>query len=219
MSVPLSERKRSPFEAFANLVDLRDEVTKLVVNQFGFSSEKYEKDMLRYAERHQTAEDVDHVTENWRNKNKVFTEWFVPEESKIVLSLLRDIMGELCMGNGVYPSETPAKLIEYLQRRVHMNNAIGLCYRLLQEMQYVIRTLPVDKNKYARFAELIEKEIALLKGVRQADNRLIKPTKKHRHDTFEASLEAVLKSLTNITWKLNYVQNGEQEESKEDYPF
>ena len=85
MSVPLSERKRSPFEAFANLVDLRDEVTKLVVNQFGFSSEKYEKDMLRYAERHQTAEDVDHVTENWRNKNKVFTEWFVPEESKIVL--------------------------------------------------------------------------------------------------------------------------------------
>ena len=40
---------------------------------------------------------------------------------------------------------------------------------LLQELQYIIETLPVDINKYTRFADSIQLEIALIKGWRKAD--------------------------------------------------
>ena len=43
--------------------------------------------------------------------------------------------------------------------------------------KYIIRTLPVDLNKFVRFDKAIDEQIALYKGVRQADNRLIKPRK------------------------------------------
>ena len=67
-----------------------------------------------------------------------------------------------------------AVMEELMERRMFQNNAIGQCYRLLQELQYSIEVLPVDIEKYARFVEVIEKEIYLLKGWRKKDNKLKK---------------------------------------------
>ena len=67
--------------------------------------------------------------------------------------------------------------MEYCQRRKHLNEAIALCYALKQEIQYVIRTLPVDINKYKLYDNLINKQIALFKGVRKADNRFLNEKK------------------------------------------
>ena len=64
--------------------------------------------------------------------------------------------------------------MEYCERRKHINEAIAGCYVLKQELNYVIRTLPVDINKFKRFSELIDEQIALYKGVRQKDNRFLK---------------------------------------------
>lgn len=52
--------------------------------------------------------------------------------------------------------------------------AIGNCEQLLQEMQYIISIIPVDAQKYIRYVEMIEKEIALLKGWRKSDNKILK---------------------------------------------
>ena len=110
----------------------------------------------------------------WQTKSDSFTRWFIDNEGKIILDLLREIEREFTLGNSIYPSVTPARLFEFIERRKHMNRAIGLCYTLKQEMNYVIRTLPVDLNRFTHFAEEIDKQIALYKGVRQADNRLLK---------------------------------------------
>lgn len=58
-----------------------------------------------------------------------------------------------------------------------MNRAIGACYSLKQELQYVIYTLPTDVNKFTHLAEMIDEEIRLLKGIRQADNRFLRDKK------------------------------------------
>ena len=58
-----------------------------------------------------------------------------------------------------------------IERRICQDKAIGLCYRLTHELQYAIETLPVDVNKYLRFAEMIQTEINLLKGWRKSDNK------------------------------------------------
>lgn len=54
---------------------------------------------------------------------------------------------------------------------MHQDLAIGQCYRLVQELQYAIETLPVDMNTYFRFSAQIQKEIDLIKGWRKSDNK------------------------------------------------
>ncbi len=72
--------------------------------------------------------------------------------------------------------------MEFCERRKHVDEAIAQCYVLKQELNYIIRTLPVDVNKYEHFAVELDRQIALYKGVRQSDNRLLKskPVKKKK---------------------------------------
>ena len=175
MSVPKGKRTESRFEAQHSYYKLRTEVTSLVLNDFGFSEAKYRDKMERYRAAHAAAPNINDIVERWQRKNESFKRWFVDEEGRAVIDLMREIERHFTLGNSIYPSETPAKLMEFLVRRWHMNRAIGLCYSLKQELNYVIRTLPVDIKKFERFAVMIDRQIALYKGVRQADNRLIKP--------------------------------------------
>ena len=177
MSVPKGRRQESRFEAQHHYYRLRSEVTTLILQDFGFSEEKYKKDIDRYRQNHETANNVDEVVERWQKKSDSFSRWFIDCEAEAVLDILRSIEREFTLGNSIYPSETPAKIMEFCMRRYHVNKAIGYCYTLKQELNYIIRTLPVDLNKFERFAEEIDRQIALYKGVRQSDNRLIKPKK------------------------------------------
>ena len=54
----------------------------------------------------------------------------------------------------------------------------GDIYVLKQELLYIIRTLPVDLNKYYHYEKAIDAQISLYKGVRQSDNRFLKNKKK-----------------------------------------
>ena len=181
MSVPKSKRKQSKFEAAHQLSKLRTEVTKLASLQFGFDADRYEKSIQRYAKNHKSAANVDEVVARYRRKMENFMKWFIPEERKAVIDLVREISKEFSVGNAIFPTrDNPARIEEYNARRLHMDNAIACCYALKQEIHYIMETLPVDGNKYCRFADMIDKEIALIKGVRKADNRFLgkKPKEK-----------------------------------------
>lgn len=174
MGVPAGRRKQSRFEARHSYYRLRDEVTALMLQDFGFSREKYQKQIEKYRKSHENAQNVDEIVQKMIKKCDSFHKWFIDKECDAVLGILREIETQFTQGNSIYPSDTPAGLSEYCERRRHINEAIGLCYALKQELNYIIRTLPVDINKYTRFDEMINKQIALYKGVRQSDNRLIK---------------------------------------------
>ena len=193
MSVPLSHRKQSRFEAQHHYYRLRSEVTTLMINDFGFSPEKYEKQIEHYREAHKNVENVDAVVERMKAKSDSFQKWFIDKECDAILEILRKIESEFTFGNSIYPSETPAKIDEYKERRAHITAAIANCYILKQELQYIIRTLPVDLNKYKRFATAIDEQIALYKGVRQSDNRFLRTKNKKNKTSGErkSSSEAV----------------------------
>lgn len=53
MPVPKNRRKESKFEASHNYYILRDEVTKLLLNNFGYSQEKYDKNIEHFRQSHQ----------------------------------------------------------------------------------------------------------------------------------------------------------------------
>ena len=172
---PKSQRSPTKFEAEHNFYALRDRVTELMLLDFGFSEEKYQRQITKYKESHKSAVNVEEVTERWTKKCSSFNRFFIDEESKAISDLLRKISIEFTMANSIYPStKNPSKLSDYCQRRLHLNEAIALCYALKQEIHYVIRILPVDINKYKPYDEAINKQIALFKGVRKADNRFLK---------------------------------------------
>lgn len=216
MSVPKGKRKESRFEAQHNFYKLRNEVTALILNDFGFSEEKYRKKMEKYRSAHAHDPNIGDIVQRWERKNESFKKWYIDEEARAIIDIMREIEKSFTMGNSIFPGETPVKIVEFLTRRQHIDRAIGLCYTLKQELNYVIRTLPVDINKYERFAVAIDQQIALYKGVRQADNRLIKPKKpqKVKDASIEGEVTRLFDSLANIIRKIGKVEqkaeNGEE---------
>jgi len=170
MSVLKSKRKVSQFEVFHHLYKTRKEITDLLLRDFGYDFERAEKRLEKVF----GGKPYDALTGDEKNrydamkkKNEAFDEWFISDERQVIVDCLRSITENVFVANSIYPMY-PEELVE---RRVHQDRAIGQCYRLTQELQYAIETLPVDIDKYLRFAELIQTEINLIKGWRKSDNK------------------------------------------------
>lgn len=170
MSVLKSKRKESQFEVFHHLVKMRKEVTDLLLRDFGFDADKATKNTMKTFGGRKYEELSDSEKERYdklTKRNAAFIEWFILDERKVIIDCIRAITEETFVANSIYPTCTE----ELIERRLHQDRAIGECYRLTQELQYAIETLPVDVNKYLRFADMIQTEINLLKGWRKADNK------------------------------------------------
>lgn len=170
MSVLKAKRKPSQFEVFHHFYKMRKEITDLLLRDFGYDLERADSKVLKmfggkpYEEL--TPEEKARY-DKVKAKNEAFAEWFIYDERQVVVDCLRTIGEEIFVANSIYP----ICMEELIERRIRQDRAVGQCYRLTQELQYAIETLPVDVNKYLRFADLIQTEINLLKGWRKSDNK------------------------------------------------
>lgn len=170
MSVLKSKRKASQFEVFHHFYKMRKEVTDLLLRDFGYDYNRAENKVAKmFGGRSYTELTTEEKSRYDRlmEKNRAFDEWFIEDERKVIVDCLRSIGENVFLANSIYPTY----MEELIERRLRQDKAIGLCYRLTQELQYAIETLPVDVNKYLRFAEMIQTEINLLKGWRKSDNK------------------------------------------------
>lgn len=174
MSVPKNKRDLSELEFFHNALVLRKEMTDLLLRDFGIKDKqrsvnkepfilKMEKDdqevMLALFQKY-------HVTE----LSEEYPMWLIERFRDGVLDILHDLIMNITAANTIYPVYES----ELYERRNFQNRAIGNCEQLLQEMQYVIVVIPVKAQKYMRYVEMIDREIALLKGWRKSDNKIMK---------------------------------------------
>lgn len=170
MSVLKNKRKQSQFEVFHHLNKLRRDITDLLLRDFGYSFEKAEARLLKqFGGR--TLEQLSETERERYEKTKLrleaFDDWFIYDQRQVIVNCLRDITKEVYIANSIYPTV----MEELVQRRLHQEEAIGHCYRLTQELQYAIETLPVNVNIFLQFGEAIQTEINLIKGWRKADNK------------------------------------------------
>lgn len=173
MPIPKSKRKESQFEVFHHFTQMRKKITDLLLRDFGYSYEKFNKNIeKRYGGK--TYEELDDTQKadyfRKKKKNEAFDEWFVVQERDLIIECMHSLNEHIYVANSIYPTCQE----ELTERRIHQDIAIGQCYRLIQELQYAIETLPVNVNVYLRFAEDIEKEISLIKGWRKSDNKFKK---------------------------------------------
>lgn len=179
-SVPEGRRSQSDFQTDHDMAKLRDEITMFIKNKFGFSPEKYAEQIEKYRTAHEKDPNVDEIVSRYVSKYEFFKDVFVPHEYTRVLDIMADMDSFFTMGNSIYPSDTPARFFEWLMRRIYINIAIAKAYVLKREINYVIRVLPVDMNKYLGYARKIDQVVRLMKGVRQADNRFLKARNKKK---------------------------------------
>lgn len=170
MSVLKAKRKSSQFEVFHHFYKTRKEITDLLLRDFGYDLERAEKRVAKLfgGKPYEELTPEEKVRyDKLKAKNEAFDNWFIEDERKCIVDCLREITKEVFTANSIYPTV----MEELVERRLCQDRAVGQCYRLTQELQYAIETLPVDVNKYLRFADMIQTEINLIKGWRKSDNK------------------------------------------------
>lgn len=200
--VPEGRRTQSDFQVDHGMAALRDEVTAFIRNQFGFDTNRYREQIEKYRTTHEKNEHVDEIVRRYELKYEFFVKTFVPHEYERMLNLIAEMDSAFVMGNSIYPSDTPAKFFECLMRRYYMNIAISKAYVLKREINYVIRVLPVDKNKHESWDNKIEHMVDMIKGVRKADNRFFKTKGKKKTVDITNDLSHISECIITIINKV-----------------
>lgn len=87
-----------------------------------------------------------------------------------VLEDVLDIGKYIRMANSIYPKTK----VEFEERRINQDKAIGLCFDLLTKYQLVMNTLKVKDDKYTVEIKNISHEINCIKSWRASDNKRFK---------------------------------------------
>lgn len=91
---------------------------------------------------------------------------FIEKERDEVLRLSRGISAHLRAANTI----SPVNMSEFEERRLQLDKALECCNVLQDELNYIAKVLPADKNKYTRIVLKLEKDFNLIKKLRQSDN-------------------------------------------------
>jgi hypothetical protein len=158
VSVLKNKRGLSKLEFYHTARKLREDMTKLLLRDFGV------RDKVRKIKTPENMEVT--IIEG-------FPDWLIVSFRQNIIAILRNLMMNVTAGNTIYPVNPE----ELQQRRQYQTAAIINCEQLLQEMQYCADVLPLKLEKFLPFIDLIEFEIKLLKGWRKSNNDLEKKIK------------------------------------------
>jgi len=155
MSVIVSDRKESRFEAVTFSLELHDMLIGLM--QRGFCV----KDLsCLVRERYRLG----------RNANEDYDFYrFLMQEHKIHLNqLCYQLTNDVRGANSIYPTT----MDEYRKRRDFQTSAIVVCEQMIKELQRIIDVYDVDLNLYKPYTNAIDREIGLIKKWRRRDNKI-----------------------------------------------
>lgn len=179
MSVPVWKRNQSKVEFLANFHKMRTHVLAILMRDFGIKQKTYTVQFLEKIyeitdEDKQTLEQL--MAKYGMSSAEVdkYPDWLVEHWRDDVMILLRNLGIEIELGNSIYISKQGDYETEYTERRKHFSLAIGYCNALKDKFQEILSCIDVKVGAYEEVSVMLQKEISLLKGVRQSDNRRVK---------------------------------------------
>ena len=172
MSVIKNLRSLSKMEFYHTALVLRDRLTKWLMKEFGIKP-SYKEYELRASDI--SPEDIaviDSIYEKYGiNRKKayasVYPQWLSEDEKLYFIRMSRDMVREIVMANSIYPICRE----EAVERRIHQDRAISLCFSLVVELQSLASNFPVNLNELVEIIETADSEIEYLKGWRKSDNK------------------------------------------------
>lgn len=150
MSVIKSKQKPTQYEPYINAIQLRRDLTKLMLKDFGYRpkpvSEYFKNGKKKSLKQYNS--DCEK-----RQKEEEFFFWFCDNERDFIIELMRKlsyyIQMTVSIGEPQFQRELEDKLSYY-------NKIVGTLESLYNELQYIIETLPVDINKYVSYSDSID---------------------------------------------------------------
>lgn len=191
MSVLKSKRKTSRLEFLHTAYSIQRTVVLLLLRDFGVKAKV--RSVKAFSTIYKmTDEDKERLLEimdryGITTITEEYPEWLIEDMRDRVLKECRGLVRNIIQANSIFPHTRE----EFVDRRRYQTMAIGNCEQLIQELQYVISIIDVDANKYLPYVDMIDREVALLRGWRKSDNRLLAKIKENeRQEAAEAILAA-----------------------------
>jgi hypothetical protein len=155
MGVLKNRRNLSRLEFYHNARKLRENITNLLLRDFGV------RDKVRKIKTPPPENMEITIIEE-------YPEWLIVTFRQNIMQILRSLMMNITAGNTIFPTSRE----EAVLRRRYQTGAVVNCEQLLQEFQYFADVLPVKLAKFLPYVDSIELEIKLLKGWRKSTNEL-----------------------------------------------
>lgn len=175
MSVLKNLRSLSSMEFYKNAIELRKAITMWMLRDFGIR--RNTRSVARVIKDIEEADKlaIDEIFAKYgKSPNHEFQSeypsWFVDFERNVIMKILQSLIYNITLANSIYPTDDFLN-DEYALRRKYQDVSISECYSLLQELQYIVACFDVNINKLQPILDRIEKEVDLLKGWRQSDNK------------------------------------------------
>lgn len=155
MSVLVSKRRQSRFEAIDYAIDIHDMLVEFIFRNFGVKD-------LDHLVRVRYAHGKDQVEDFQRYYSLMAT--YKTRVESIASQLTNNVRG----ANAIHP----VTMREYEQRRDYQNYALVNCVELKKELGRIVDIFEVNVNCYGRYIKAIDREIDLIKRWRQKDNKI-----------------------------------------------
>ena len=201
MSVLEDKRSETPFAVRDNALDMRAQITELSFRRFGKKARKIPKEPRNFSEWSEGSQmQWKYNQAEKRMQQEQFDNWFIDNERTVLDEILRKIVFNIDRANMI----NPQFLRECDDQRSLQNEAIGLCGNLKRELGYIGMTIPANKNFLAATTDIIDKEIALLRGWRKECN-------KARANVLQMEIQR----RATAAEKLGFIFNTEQPQTEE----
>lgn len=169
--IPKSKRRATTLDAQSLAYNLRSEITTELMLTFGYSEKKLKQHLEKVTVCFPEGEMREKAVEKLLATEQDFSMWFIEEERKEVMRLARGIAAHIRAANTIWP----VNMREFEERRLQLDKALECCNVLQDELNYIAKVLPADKNKYTRIVLKLEREFTLIKKMRQSDNKRFLP--------------------------------------------
>lgn len=184
MGVPAYKRKESSIEFLNNFDKIRKDSYQILMRDFGVKKRSYSIQLIEKI--YEIEEDDKSFLEELMKKYQIssadvdkYPEWIIDTWRKDIIYIITKVSIEIRLFNSIYITNKTLEIAEqeYLARRQHIANAIGLLYALKDKFQEIIMIIDVSLGAYTEVNKKVDYEINLLKGVRRSDNNLFNKIK------------------------------------------
>ena len=175
MSVLKNKRDLSDMEFYKNAIRMNQELTTWMMRNFGTRrSPRSVNQVIKNIDEDDQKIIDDIFAKYGQSPNHEFVsefpKWYVDRKRKRLLDLCDELIENITNANSIYPTEEFLHE-EYAMRREFQTMAICNCKDIEQILQGIRADFCIDINKIEKFLDMSKREVDLLKGWRQSDNK------------------------------------------------
>lgn len=167
------EQKDTQFQVYHQLRKMRKALNKLMLDNFGYNEAK----TIQKFEKQYGNKPLEQMSKREQanfyyrcDRYRAYSEWYINKKRDNIEDLLKRITCAIYVANSTYPVNDTWN-DSMTQRRLHQEQAIGLCYALRQEYQDVIDAIGANVNRFDVVDDEVEKEINLLIGWKKNERK------------------------------------------------